>query len=85
MAFSYFKYGRLAEAYPNKVDALRSMDDRIQLYKATGNTEHLVDAANFLLIEFMCPSIPGARLRATETHESPGRSLTTGEFPQQGD
>jgi len=76
MAFSFFKYGRMSDAYPKKVDALSSMDDRIRLYRETGNTEHLIDAANFLLIEFTHPSIPGARFRAIETHESPGRIIS---------
>lgn len=31
-------------------DAIR----RIRLYQSTGNTEHLVDAANMLMVEFEC-------------------------------
>jgi hypothetical protein len=73
MATSFYKYGRVADAYPSKVDALRSMQVRLDRYAASGNTEHLVDAANFLMIEFMHPSHPSAHFTPEDSHASAGR------------
>lgn len=40
------------------MDALKNIELRLQKYKDTGNTEFLVDIANFAMLEFMHPSIP---------------------------
>ena len=45
MVVSFFKYGPLKDAYPDKVDAIETLKDRIDKYKADGNIEWLVDAA----------------------------------------
>lgn len=73
MYVSFHKYGPVRDAYPAKADALKSLDLRIEEYRRTGNTEFLVDAANFAMIEYMCPSHLGAHFRATDSDESPGR------------
>ncbi len=73
MAVSFHKYGPVAEAYPDKVNALKSCLLRVDKYRETGNTEFLVDAANFLMIEFLCPSVAGAGFHATDADASPGR------------
>ncbi len=78
MIVSFHKYGPIAEAYPHKVNALKSMQQRLEKYLATGNTEWLVDAANFLMIEFLLPSLPGATFTATDSDKSPGRVTSTG-------
>jgi hypothetical protein len=41
-----------------------------------GNAEYLVDAANFLMIEFMHPAHPNAHYAATDKEGSPGRVAT---------
>lgn len=79
MAVSFHKYGAVADAYPAKVDALASLHDRLDLYERTGNTEWLVDAANFALIEFVHPRHPDAHFRATDSDESPGRVAMHGQ------
>lgn len=79
MEASYHKYGPLAAAYPHKVDAIKSLNTRLKKYQETGNTEWLMDVANFAMIEFMHPSHPQAHYKATDTAESPGRTLTSGE------
>ena len=73
MAISYHKYGPLKEAFPHKVDALQSIKDRLREYEKTGNTEYLIDAANFAMIEFMRPSHQDAHFEATDSDRSPGR------------
>lgn len=48
--------GQLAANYPQKIHALDTVLNRLEAYVKSGNTAHLVDAANFLWIEFMYPS-----------------------------
>ena len=74
MATSYHKYGLVREAYPTKISAIESLRQRLQRYEETGNTEWLIDAANFAMIEYMLPSHKNAHFRATDSPESPGRA-----------
>lgn len=73
MAMSYYKYGLVSDAYPHKVDAIRSLQARLDKYAQTGNTEYLMDAANFAMIEFMHPKHPDAYFEPTDSSGSPGR------------
>lgn len=73
MSMSFFKYGKVADAYPRLVDAMASLRIRLERYEATGNTEHLMDLANFAMIEFMCPKHPDAYFQAEDSKKSPGR------------
>lgn len=73
MGVSYFKYGKVALGFPECVDAIASLHDRLVKYAATGNAEWLIDAANFAMIEFMHPRHPRAHFEATDSDESPGR------------
>ncbi len=77
MGLSWFKYGAVAEAYPAKVDAVESLKMRLQKYADTGNTEFLVDVANFAMIEFMHPKHPQAHYKA-EDAGGPGRVWASG-------
>lgn len=79
MLMSYYKYGRVADAYPDKVDALASLKQRIVKYHETGNTEYLMDVANFAMIEFMHPRQPNAHYKAEDSGASPGRVWASGE------
>jgi hypothetical protein len=74
MIMSFFKYGPIADAYPHKVSSLESLQKRIDKYMETGNTEFLIDVANFAMIEFMRPAHPNAHFRSTDSGESPGRA-----------
>ena len=73
MGMSFFKYGAIALAYPNRVDAMKSLQLRLEKYEKTGNREHLIDAANYLMIEFMRPRHPDAHFHAEDSKASPGR------------
>lgn len=75
MAVSYHKYGAVADAYPEKVNALASLRERLRQYLATGNTEFLMDAANFAMIEYMHPSHDYAHYDPNS--KSPGRATWT--------
>lgn len=69
MIMSYYKYGPMKDNYDKFkcMDALGNIEKRIQKYKETGNTEFLADVANFAMIEFMYPSIEGARYTPTDS------------------
>lgn len=89
MATSYCKYGAVKDAYPHRVDALKSMIQRLAKYEATGNTEWLMDVANFAMIEFMLPKHADAHFSPTDSKASPGRMwngerdpLTHGNTPE---
>lgn len=73
MALSYFKYGSVTQVFPKLVDAMLTAEKYITLYKETGNKERLVDAANYLMIEFMHPKHENAHFEATDSSSSPGR------------
>jgi adenylate kinase family enzyme len=73
MAVSWCKYGLVADAYPTRADAIASLHKRLEKYAETGNTEWLMDVANFAMIEFMRPRHSQAHFRGTDSHESPGR------------
>ena len=62
MVMSCYKYGPLKDNYGNYkcMNAIGNIRKRLERYEETGNTEFLADIANFAMIEFMCPSIPGA-------------------------
>lgn len=76
MAMSFYKYGLLSQVFPQKVDAMETMQRHLDRYRRYGNTEGLVDASNYLMIEFMHPRHPNAHFRATDSRESPGRQWT---------
>lgn len=84
MAVSFHKYGLVAEAFPDKVKALDSALQRVDLYLSTGNTEALIDAANFLMCEFMHPALADAHFSPTDSDGSPGRTAVDGSVTSAG-
>ena len=58
------KYGGVKKAkFLVNFMASASARARMLEYEKTGNTEFLVDAANFLMLEFMEPNVEGAEFR----------------------
>ena len=74
MVVSFYKYGPLMDNYKKlqTIDAIKSLEKRLQAYKETGNTEFLADVANFAMIEYMAPQHPNAYYKATDEKECPG-------------
>lgn len=69
---SHHKYGSARDNFgAGRVDALATAELCIDAFKRDGNTEHLVDAANYLMFRFMYP-MPGESFRATGSSESVG-------------
>jgi hypothetical protein len=88
MAVSFFKYGPVAEAYPHKVSAMKTLLKKIRLYThggvikgkriQPGNTEYLMDAANYCMIEFMHPANQRAFFKPTDSSGTAGRVYADG-------
>lgn len=76
MEMSLHKYGEISQAYPHKVDAIKSLEKRLKLYKETGNADYLVDIANFAMIEFQLPAHPS--YHDTPTDGGEGRCWQNG-------
>lgn len=78
MAVSFHKYGAVKDGFPYPVNALESLQMRLEKYAETGNTEWLMDVANFAMIEFMRPRTLIAHFVATDSDASPGRDTSSG-------
>lgn len=78
MIVSYHKYGPIADGFPHRVNAIESLKARIARYEETGNTEWLMDVANFAMIEYIHPRHDSHHFRATDSDESPGRVQSSG-------
>ena len=78
MAFGFHNYGPVQEGFPEPHDAIKNLKLRLKKYRETANTEWLMDAANYAMIEFMFPKLRGAHFRATNKAESPGSVRSDG-------
>ena len=72
MVTSFYKYGMAKLNYPHNVNAIETLEKRLNQYKITGNAEWLVDVANMAMIEFMLPRHKKAHYRPTDSSENPG-------------
>lgn len=82
MSVSFFKYGRVRKG-AQTMDTMKSLALRLKAYEETGNTEYLIDVANFCMIEFMHPRHPKAHFKSTDSEGSPGRvRVITGKIDQ---
>jgi hypothetical protein len=69
---SHYKYGAARDNFSSgRVDALETAKLCIDAFERDHNTEHLVDAANYLMFRYMYP-MPGEYFRATDSDESVG-------------
>jgi len=72
MIIGYHKYGPVDRGFPSRVNAIESLRLRLKQYEDTGNTEYLMDVANYAMIEFMRPAHPKAHYKPTDDKETPG-------------
>lgn len=82
MGVSFYKYGKLSNAYPHDVDAIASLKKRLKKYEEDGNIEWLMDVANFAMIEFMRPRHENAHYNPQDSDTSPGRVDNRGKDSQ---
>jgi hypothetical protein len=72
VAVSFFKYGPARKNFgEGRVDAIKTAELCIEAFKRDHNTEHLVDAANYLMFRFMYP-MPGEFFESTDSNKSVG-------------
>ena len=72
IVMSHYKYGWMSQTYPELAQAYKCIQERLELYIKTHNTEYLVDVANFAMIEFVHPSFKDSRYTPTDSDKSPG-------------
>ena len=69
---SYFKYGPARDNFGSgRVDAIGSLELCLEKFKKTGNTEYLLDAANYAMFRYMYP-LQGEYFKTTDSGESAG-------------
>lgn len=69
---SYHKYGPARDNFASgRVDALATAERCIEAFKKDKNTEHLIDAANYLMFRYMYP-YPGEYFKPTDSSGSVG-------------
>lgn len=80
MSVSHHKYGPLATKFPHLTAGIANSRRALNAYTEDDNLEHMMDAANYCLIEFMHPSQPAAHFRSTDSSESLGYITNDGEI-----
>jgi hypothetical protein len=69
---SFYKYGAARDNFGSgRVDAIGSLELCLDKFKKTGNTEYLLDVANYAMFRYMFP-LPGEYFKATDSSESAG-------------
>lgn len=69
---SRYKYGPAHDNFgTGRVDALKTAELCLDAFKRDGNTEHLVDVANYMMFRFMFP-MPGECFKSTDSAGSVG-------------
>lgn len=80
MIMSAFKYGKVNE-YASKV-ALNKMQQELCMFMEDGNTEHMVNIANYAMIRYMFPE-EGEAYKGTDANKSvikKGKAKTINEW-----
>lgn len=70
MLMGALRYGLLAHKRKigHKWDLVGAIEAKLRSYKETGNTEYLVDIANYCLLEFECGHHPTKHFAALDDH-----------------
>jgi len=61
-----YRYGCLRRQQSGDYDNVGSAVQRLQLYRDTGNLEHLVDVANLCLVEFVTGDHPDKHFKSAD-------------------
>ena len=80
---SYHKYGPSKDNFKKgMVDAIGSLKKNLKKFEETGNTEYLVDVANYAMFRFMYPQ-GNESYRPTDSNQSAGvDGITINEMKQ---
>lgn len=75
VATSFYKYGSAKDNFgKHLVNPMESAEMCKKKYIETGNTEYLLDMGNYIMFEYMYPSLPNAFFKATDSSGSAGIS-----------
>jgi len=66
IVMGHHRYGPVKNA---KTDNIKAVKDRVGKYEETGNMEYLVDAGNFLMLEYHFPKHPKAHFESVDDGE----------------
>ena len=67
---SFYKYGSAKKNFAEgRVDAFKSAEKCMEAFKKDKNTEHLLDAMNYLMFRYMYP-LPGEEYKPTDSDGS---------------
>lgn len=69
---SHYKYGWMSQTYPELAQAVKCIQERLDLYNKTHNLEYLIDVANFAMIEYKYPAYKDATYKPQDSDKSPG-------------
>lgn len=69
---SHYKYGWASKTYPELAQAVKCIQERLEMYIKTHNKEFLVDIANFAMLEYLYPTFEDSKYIATDSSASPG-------------
>lgn len=69
---SYYKYGPSRKNFAEgRVDAIKTAELCLEAFKKDHNSEHLIDAANYLMFRFKYP-MPGDHFTPMDSNKSVG-------------
>ena len=69
---SFYKYGPARKNFgEGRVDAVKTLELCLEAFKKDGNTEHMVDIANYAMFRYMYP-LPGECFTPTDSSGSVG-------------
>ena len=69
---SFHKYGSARKNFgEGRVDAVKTLELCLEAFKKDGNTEHMVDIANYAMFRYMYP-MPGESFTPTDSSGSVG-------------
>ncbi len=64
-----FRYGRFDNDDKWRFSLIGGLQEKLMAYQQTGNTEYLVDLANYALLEFVRPAHPKAHWHGDDDHD----------------
>lgn len=77
MLFGYFRYGSIRRQNLNDYKFLNESRRRIRKYEMTGNLEHLLDAGNMLMIQYIKGKSKGQKVESVDDGEHNQRLSNT--------
>ena len=69
---SHYKYGWASKTYPELAQAVKCIQERLDMYEKTHNKDFLIDVANFAMLEYLYPSYEDSKYVPTDSNNSPG-------------